>query len=251
MSRTIAEVSKDIADTNAIFSQEIEAAPRGQRAAVQMAIIQASERLPKLLDEMKEVIIPGKLIGLFATGDETSLVKVAEFLKENDGIVLDASELYRSITDVIEPSYSKERVFCTTQYGLMINKLSDIGHSLGYREIESPKYNERICPDAACTTAHVKLCLRECKVGDQANVDLLTKQAIDVIVRNKIDAKQIPVMVTGVTLADEKNTIATIFSRTIDYNFPKDFTPTVKNITALFKQQKQQDLEDTDEKETE
>jgi hypothetical protein len=251
MSRTIAEVSKDIETTTEIVNYVLEAVPSSQRPAVQTAMIQASERLPKLLDEMKEAVIPSKLIGLFADGDKTSIDKVAEFLtRENEdgtnngGIVLDAAQLYRSITDLVEGSYSRDRIFCTTQYSLMIQKISTIAIDLGYREIESPKFKETICPNTAATLAHIRNCLRECRVGDQANIDLLTKALVDAIVRNQIDSKQIPVMIIGVASMEERNAIATLFSRSFDYTFKVGFEPTAQKIVALFKAQKQVDVEE-------
>ena len=242
MGRTIEQISKDIAETTKVVSQEIEAIHYSQRPAVQMAMIQASERLPKLLDEMKSVVIPNRLVGLFASGDETSIGKVAEFLSSNSGVVLDAAQLYRTITDLVEPSYSRDRTFCTTQYSLMVQKVSEIGTNLGYQEIESPKFKESICPDTKSTMAHIRSMLRDCKVGDQANVDLLTKTIIDIIVKNKIDSKQIPVMIIGTSSKEEQNAISTLFNRTFDYKFPKDFTPDVQKIVNLFKAQKQPDL---------
>jgi hypothetical protein len=253
--RTIAEVSKDIAEVTEVVSQELEGVPYGIRPAVQMQIIQASEKLPKLLQEMKEIVIPSKLVGLFASGDKTSIDKTASFLTEanpdtgktNGGILLDAAQLYRSVTDLVEPSYSRDRIFCTTQYSLMIQKITHIATDLGYLEIESPKFRETICPDTATTLSHIRNLLRECKVGDQANIDLLTKTVIDGIVRDGIDSKQIPVIVVGVGSVDERNAIATLFSRSTDYVFPVGFTPTVPKIVALFKAQKQADVESTEE----
>jgi hypothetical protein len=243
MSRTVEQISKDITEVNRILSQEIEAIHYSQRPAVQMSMIQASERMPKLLEEMKSAIIPSRLVGLFANGDDASIGKVAEFLTSNSGVVLDAAQLYRTITDLVEPSYSRDRTFCTTQYSLMIQKVSEIGTNLGYLEIESPKYKESICPDTSSTMAHIRSMLRGCRVGDQANVDLLTKTLIDIIVKNKINSKQIPVMIIGTSSKEEQNAIATLFNRTFDYTFPPNFKPDVQKIVNLFKSQKQEQNE--------
>jgi hypothetical protein len=246
MSRTLAEVSKDVEETTRVVSQEIEAVHYTARPAVQMAMIQASERLPKLLDEMKSIVIPSKLVGLFASGDKTSIDKTAELLTKNEGIVLDAAQMYRSVTDLVEPSYSRDRVFCSTQFHLMIQKITSIAIDLGYLEIEAPKHRETTCPDTAATLGHIRRILRECRVGDQANIDLLTKSILDVIVREQIDSQKIPVMVVGVGSVDERNAIATLFNKSIDFTFPKDFDPTVAKIVSLFKEQKKVVDEQTD-----
>jgi hypothetical protein len=256
--RTIKEISEEIETTNELLKREVDAVPYGVRPALRGQIIQASERLPKLLDEMKAVIIPSKLIGLFATGDKTSIDKTAEFLthtdeegKSNGGVVLDAAQMYRTITDLVEPSYSRDRVFCTTQFSLLIQGITEIGNNLGYQEIEAPKHKETTCPDTAATLAHIRNTLRGCHVGDQANIDLLTKNAIDAIVRDKIDSKQIPVIVIGVASVEERNAIATLFSRSVDFVFPTKFEPTAAKIVAMFKAQKQVDPEKTESSEDE
>ena len=240
--RTIAEIAQEIAENNKIVAQEIERIPVNNRPAVRISIIQASEKLPKLLLEMRESVIPSKLIGLFADGDEDSVNRVKDLLLKNEGVVLDAAQLYRTIADLVEPSYSVDRNFCTTQYGLMIQKISEIAINLGYQEIMPPRFIECICPDSQATLVHIRKILRECKVGDVANVDLLTNSIVDAIVRDEIDSKQIPVIVVGTSCQEEKNAISVLFSRTIDYTFPKDFIPTIQNITSLFKPQKQRDL---------
>jgi hypothetical protein len=246
MSRTLAEVSKDVEAATKVVSQEIEAVHYSQKPAVQMAMIQASERLPQLLEEMKSIVIPSKLVGLFASGDKTSIDKTAELLTDNEGIVLDAAQLYRSVTDLVEPSYSRDRTFCSTQFHLMIQKITSIAIDLGYLEIEAPKHRETICPDTAATLAHVRNLLRECRVGDQANIDLLTKTVLDAIVREQIVAQQIPVMVVGVGSVDERNAIATLFNKSVDFTFPVNFNPTVAKIVSLFKEQKKVVDETTD-----
>jgi hypothetical protein len=245
--RTIKEISNDIEAANDLLTKEVDALPYGVRPALRAQMIQASEKLPQLLDEMKSVVVPSKLVGLFASGDKTSIDKVAEFLTANDGVVIDAAQVYRTITDLVEPSYSRDRIFCTTQYSLLVQGITKIAGDLGYLEIESPKFKETICPDTASTLAHIKNCLRECRVGDQANVDILTKTVIDAIVKNEIDSKQIPVMVIGVTSTEERNAIAVLFSRAVDYVFPTKFEPSAQKIVALFKVQKQVDVDEKEE----
>lgn len=243
MSRTLPEISKDIENANALLKTELPAIPFGQRPAMHTAMINAGASLPLLLEELKNEVIPSRLVGLFATGDLTAINETIEFLTKSDGISLDANEMYRSIVDLVEPSYGPDRTFSTTQYSLMIRKVSDIGINLGYLEINPPKYSECICPDTLSTMMHVKKMLRSCKVGDQANIDLLTNKVVDVIVTNKISSKFIPVIITGVTSQEEKNAIATLFCQTTDHNFKKDFKPTQKTIQQLFKQQAQENQE--------
>jgi hypothetical protein len=233
--RTIEQIGNDIKSTNNILKRELEAVPYGQRPAFQIAFIQATERLPKLLDEMKKVVIPHRLLGLFASGDNDTIKNVSKFLINNEGLVIDAAQMYRTIADLVEPSYDKTRNFTTTQYGLMIQGITNIGIELGYAEIEPPKFVEKFCPKPTDTLEHIRTALRNCHVGDQANVQLLTKQIVDGIVKNEIDSPQIPVMVIGTASVEERNVVATLFSHSNDYVFPSNFEPTVPKLVSLFK----------------
>jgi hypothetical protein len=179
------------------------------------------------------------MIGLFVSGDATAISKVSALLVKNEGLVLDAGQMYREIADLVEPSFSNDRVFTTTQYSLFVQGVRKIGENLGYLQIEAPKYRETTCPTSASTIAHIRSMLKECKVGDPANLELLTNSAVDAIIRNKIDSKQIPVMVIGCASTEERNVIATMFARSADFELPAGFEPTVQKIVSMFKAQKQ------------
>lgn len=234
MIRNIQEIVKEIKNTNAILNQDIENIPYAQRPAVEIAITRAREKLPKLLEEIKQLVIPYRLVGLFATGNENSINEVGQFLAKNEGLVLDANKLYNDITALVEPSYGTEREFCTTQYHLMVQAVSSLAVDFGYLEVEPPKFINQMCPTKDDTLKLIKEVVRDCGAGDQINVDLIKKTIIDWVVRCNIEAKQIPVLIVGVTNPVEKNKIATLFCRTIDYNFEANFTVNAKTITALF-----------------
>ena len=248
--RTLTNIAAEVSNNNKILSMEVESVPFGQRPAIHVAKIQASQKLPVLLEEIKSVVIPSRLVGLFATGDLTAIndtINVLTFSKDkegktNGGIFLDVAQLYRSIVDLVEPSYGRDRTFSSLQYSIVIRKISEIGINLGYQEINPPKFASQICPDTASTMSHVRKMLRDCKVGDQANLDLLTNKVIDAIVRDKIDSKHIPVIVTEVNSQDEKNAIATLFSRIVDYKFPTGFIATSKTVAQLFREPKEEEI---------
>jgi hypothetical protein len=234
MIRSTQEIIKEIQNTNAILHQEIESIPYAQRPAVQISMTRAAEKLPVLLDEIKSIVIPYRLVGLFAGGATTAIEEVAALLNKNEGLVLDANKLYNDITNTAEASYGCDREFSTTQYNLIVQGISNIAIDLGYLEIIPPKFVNKMCRTWLDTFNLVKDTIREFGVGDQLNVDLFKKQIIDWIVRCQIEAKQIPVLVTGVSEQAEKNQIATLFCRTIDYTFETTFVVNAKNITALF-----------------
>ena len=239
--RTVKEVIKEIAVLRETASMSVENVPWGQRPAFQMSVIQANQKIPELLKELKGICIPGRLIGLFAYGDKEAIEETGAFLIDNEGIVLDAEAVYRSVADLVEPSYGPERVFdVAPQMALLVQKISEIGINLGYWQIEAPKFQEAICKDYAATLSHVRNILRECGVGDQANIDILTNEVIDAIVKGVIDSKQIPVLVKGVSSIQEQNAIATMFNKTTTHTFKSNFEPTEKSIVAMFKKEEEQ-----------
>lgn len=236
--RSTKDIIAELENTKAILDKEIETIPFSQRQAWSCAVVTARDKLPKLVEEIRNQIIPKTLVAVFASGDKQSIDKVSTFLIENEGLALDAEKLYRSVVDCVEPSYSSDRSFCSTQYHLMVHRLTEVGYELGYKEIQPPQFpKDKICKTESDTLIYVRELLRECGVGDQANVDLLAKEIVDTIIARRIDAKQIPVLITGVSCTQERNRIATLFNSSHDYNFQPNFDPTVRNVTAIFKGQ--------------
>jgi len=242
----LSEVMDTIVELRKIINKEMESVPYGLRPSVSIAKAQAASQLDGLIEDVKSKTIPFSLVGLIATGDEQSIDSVAKFLTDNGGIVIDVAALYKQIASLVEPSYSIERIFCTTQYHLLVQGITVVATDLGYLEIEAPKFQEILCKTPTDTLNHIRNTLRDCGAGDQANKDLLTKQIIDAIIAGKIVSKQIPVLVMGVSSVEERAALSSLFGRITEFEFPPDFTPDVKNVTALFRVKKQQVQENED-----
>jgi len=235
--RTNKDIIEELRNTKAIVDTEIETIPFSQRQAWRAAVVAAQAKIPDLVKELKDRVIPKTLVAVFADGDQESIRKVSAFLASNEGLALSAQKMYESVVDRVEPSYATDRLFCSTQYHLMVQRLVEIATDLGYLEIQPPRLADKICPTVNDTLNYVRELLRECGVGDQANVDLLSKEIMDTVVAQGIDAKQIPVLVTGVSCVQERNQIATLFNTSFDYTFQPGFEPNVRNVTQIFKGQ--------------
>ena len=234
--KTTKEIIENIKKVNKTLHTDIDSVPYGQRPALQGSIIRASEKLPKLLEEIENIIFPNLLVGLFADGDKDSIDQVTTVLNKTEGIVLDAEKLYQTIVNLVEPSYGSDRKFCTTQYGLMVQELTAIATDLGYLEIVSPPFIEKVCKTRQDTANHVRECLSVNNVGNQLNVDLLKKEIVDKIVKEEIQSPQIPVMAINVS--------------NHQYTFKPNFYPTIKNIIAIFKgQNPEEETKETKENE--
>jgi hypothetical protein len=188
---------------------------------------------------IKSTYIPNKLVGLFPYGDFNAINSLCGFLISHEGIVLNADDIYSQITDSIEPSYGRDRVFSGPQFNLLIQTISKIGIELGYQQIEYPKYYEKACLTRQDTVKHVKTILRDSNIGDQLNYDLMMNKLVDTITAYKIDSKQIPVLVINTSSVQERNNLSRLFIKSSDYKLTPTFTINQKNVIALFKDQKQ------------
>jgi hypothetical protein len=231
----ISDIVKQIESCNQTLELEIESIPWGHRPSVHIAKRKAEEKLVELKRDLKDVVIPGSLISVFATGDDQAVAATAELLLANGGVVLNGGKMYNDIVGTIEPSYGAERMFCTTQYGLLVKAISEMAQEFEYEEISPPPFREKMCKTRQDTFNHVVSILRECNVGPQLNKDFLTRQTLNDIIKGRIDSKLIPVLVVEPVTGLEGSLLHSLFSKSIDFEFPVGFEPTAKKVTAIFK----------------
>jgi hypothetical protein len=241
------EIFKEMAEHEGTLRKAREDVPYGHRPALDMAKVAAANRLLELKNEIRLAYIPNRLLGVFAQGDPNTINAVASFMIRNGEIVLSAESFYSSLADRVEPSYGVSRIFNTTQYNLLIQAISEIGTELGYQQIEAPKYEEKVCLTKADTINHIKTILRKVHIGDQANLELLTKKLIDIIVNYKIESKNILVLITGTDSVEEQNFLSQLFIKSSNFKFNPTFSVTQKNVVALFKNQLQDEEQKTEE----
>jgi len=239
MTRNVTEVLQDIKDTKVIANTSIEDVPFKMRPGFSVGIIQAKEKLPQLMKELKSLVVPSRLVGLFAKGDTNA---VAEFFDDNGSIVVDANSFYKAIADDIETTYGMDRQFADTQYGRLVANLREVCTVLGYSEIPSPTYTDCKCATPTDTLNTVKRLVRG-SVKDYPNLTAITDKILAQIVDRNMESRQIAVLVVGSIEHDEKAVLSALFSRTVDYTFPKGYQPNKNSIMKILKQQ--------DEKETE
>lgn len=247
--KEIKDLIKEIKSTRKDAETVYDDVPYKARASWGIKIRRAQDALPTLVEELKQAVIPSKLVAVFGAGSKKVMQEVSSFLQDNGGITIDASSLYESVSDAVEATYGTRRTFGVTQFVAMMNELRQIASNLGC-EVVQPDFNgnmEVVCKDKTATTTHVREIIKKF-ISDELNRKFLTKIIIDAVLSGSVDAKQVPVLVTGVQSLEDKAPLTSLFSTTIDYKFPTDFIVTKPNIVKLFKNPaKGNDAENRDE----
>ena len=234
--RELKEIIKEIRETEGTANLTEEEIPYRSRGGMLMAVRAAYERLPILLKELEEALIPHKIVALYSTGDEVILNKVSDFIKQTRGIVLDSNIMYRKIANRVEASYGANRTFTTTQYHILIQELREIALQFDYAELPAPKYQEAACPDVKSTLNFIKKIIRT-TIGDELGKRYLTKIIVESVLKLQGIPKSVPILVLDVKSTEEKNLLNPLFANNNSFNFDSEFNPTPKNIVKLFQNQ--------------
>ena len=232
--RELKTIYKDIRDTEKLSLTKDTDIPYKSRPGMMMAVRAACERLPVLLEELQKTVIPNRLSAVYASGDETTISRVAEFIKKQGGIVLDANEIYRKIASNIELTYGNNRTFSTHQHQIMGQGIREIALNLDYRELPSPPYRETICPDMKATISHVRSSIRG-SIGDDFSKKYLVKALNEAILKSELDIPLIPILVVDVQSAEEKANLSPLFTTNTDFEFTPSFIISGKSLSQIFK----------------
>ena len=235
MSRSIKEIGEDLKAVKETLSREIESIPMGHRGGWACALVQANERLPILTKEIQNMVVPWRLVALFAFGDSKAISRTSEFLKQNEGVVVDASSLYTKIAERIEPSFDRHRWWGTVQYDIMCQELFKKASQLGYLFVDkAPAISEGACNTFEEVVDKVRQDIRNSGLGDPVMRQILTEEIVAQVIERGIEADQIPVIVTGVGSTAEKAALSTLFGVTFQRNFSSNFKVNKNNVLSLF-----------------
>ncbi len=136
--RSLEEIMKDIRATEARAATDVNLIPRATRAAFEIAVRQANERLVELRAEYRARVF-SNIAAFFVTGErQAEFVATAE--KNHGTIPFDATKLYRMIADRVEPSMGRNREFTINQWGLFVAAIRDVAVASGLTgSLPSPK----------------------------------------------------------------------------------------------------------------
>lgn len=231
MSRKIEKIIADVQAAKKVINSQ-EDVPYAIRAGRLIQLDAAKEQLPILMKELSKATIPKRLVACFAEGDDIASETAFDII-QNNGISLDANDLYVNIVLDIEPSYGLDRVFRVTQYGLMIQAIKAL-----YREAEItgyalPEYSETICVDFASTLQHVKSCMLS-SGGMDLVLNRLKQDILSEVLAYELLENKVPVLVLNAGEA-EKPVLSQLFSRAFTHSFSPDDVVTEESIVKIFK----------------
>lgn len=212
---------------------DIENVPISIRPGIEMQRIQAELRIPELRQELTLATVPSRLAGVFVSGNSLKIHEVGFFLRENGGIVLNASELWNDITLAIEPSFGHERVFTTGVHFLMTQEIAHQSRRLGTVFPTLPSYVEAFCPTSQDTLHHVRGRVNSV-LGDDLLIRSLKSDIVEAVIEQRLFDGRIPVLIVG-AIEGDKPAISTLFTKTESVEFDSDFKVTKETITKAFK----------------
>jgi hypothetical protein len=231
--RQLVDIIEELNEVKKGATQNLDDFPYAVRQSRAIMKEQYKTRLAEVQKEFESTILPHRLVGLFVDGVAEDVKRLSDFIKNKGGIVIDANILYNKLADEIEPSYYVHRTFDTTQYGLMVSKLGDIGTDLGYSVMQHPVYKEATCPTREDTVQHVKMLIRNA-IGDDINLYFVKREILETVQREKLRAEQLVVLVYGAN-PQEKQKISYYFNRFVQFNIPENYQPTNKEVSAVLK----------------
>jgi hypothetical protein len=195
----------------------------------------AEDELPGLFTAVKAAVIPSRLAGVFASGDPVAVEAMADLLRKNGDVVLDAGAFYNDLGAFAEAAMgnSRSREFNTVCFSRMMSSIRDSAQSFGIRLDGNPEYEEAICRDTAAVVAHVRQLVRG-KYDDVFAVTTLSNAIVDAVVNGNLTDKRIPVLVLNAS-EEEQPAISQLFSRARAHEFEPGFEATPESVANIFR----------------
>jgi hypothetical protein len=233
--KKVDQVLSDYRDAAKAAATNMEEVPVKLRPGRQMAKEQALEQLPSLYKAVTTATIPSRLVGVFASGDAAVIAKVAEFLSQNGGAVVDAGRFYQTLGEFAGAAMGDgaNRCFNTVCFTRMLSSLRGTAHDFGIKLSGNPEYEEADCPTAAEVVTHVRKLTRDA-YGDVFTLHGATTAIVDAVVNNNLSSKRIPVLVVN-AIDDDREALAGLFARSSAFEFQPDFEVTEESVVATFK----------------
>jgi hypothetical protein len=202
--------------------------PPATRAGFEMAKHQAADSILTLTKELVKETIPGRLIGIFAKGPDAALDALQKLVETQGGIILNANQVYLDFTKEIEPSFGSDTTFKVASFIRLSGLYRTLNEDLGIEGFKSLDYVEMNCPTRLHIEKHVKKIVRNA-CGDALTIKFLTKHIVDTIVRDGLEGKFIPVVVTQADDTDFSS-LSSLFHKTIQLNLTDAKEVTKENI---------------------
>jgi len=194
------ELLEDLVATEKIANIDLEAWDRRTLASITSTRNDARERVEALKKKYCGIVAEST-VGIFVLGSKSQeFAKVAEV----DGAVttISAASLYAKLADLIEPVIGDSREFGIIAMGKLVQGLTDVGHEVGIKSMDLPKFNPIKVKDRAALIDHIRFTVRE-TLGDDLNRLYLTNAIQEKAYKNKFSGTVLPIVFYDISSTDE------------------------------------------------
>lgn len=230
----ISELFEQIEEARKILETPWDLVPFKVRDGWGMRSTTAREDIGKLIKQIKERSIPSRLIGIFASGSNEGLRALHNLIEMGDGLVINANRVYITLTNDLEPSFGGDRIFKPSTFMQFVSLYRNLCEDNSLINCPALFYKETLCPTSVDTLNYIKKMVRD-SIKDDLTIKVLTKELVDGIIREELDGKYIPVMITEASKEDKKM-LSKLFIKTIDMLVYKPEDATQENVTRLVKE---------------
>lgn len=222
----IAQVKAD----RALLATPIEDVRVANRAGHQILCREAEDRIGEATNRLHAMTIPGRLVAIFASGDEQVIGEVISAISEG-GVVLDAGKMWRDAAAVVEKTFGPERRWTTTQWSAMMQEIAEAARAAGFNSMDPLPVDFEV--DTSDVAGYVRGLVSRSDVSE-THVRNLKASVIDAVVEGELTAAYLPVLVVGAA-QDETNSLKAIFARSAMHEFKPGEEVSKASITEILK----------------
>lgn len=194
----------------------------------------AEETVLNSTKQIQKLSIPTRLVGLYVTGTLEALSAMRELMEKEGGLVINANKIYLDIAKDLEPTYGTDRLFKINTFMQLVTLYRNLAEDFGTINCPPLSYYETNCPTFKDTVRYVKKQIKDA-LGDELTIKVLTKDLVDGIIKDELDERYIPIMVTEASIEDRKF-LDKFFTKTIELKLTDPNEVTKENVTKYIKE---------------
>jgi hypothetical protein len=194
---------------------------------------EALDTIGTLTKQLKQLVIPGHLVGIYVTGTEDVLGALSTLVINYDGLQINADKLYLDVAEELKPTFGSDHMVKLDTFMKLTQLYYESGRAFEIQELSPLHYSEVECPKNKDLVDYVKTQIRGA-VGDELAIRVLTRALLDGILNRELSGRYIPVMITQASDAD-KNALSKLFIKTIDLDLKTIEDATKENLMKTVK----------------
>ena len=210
----IAPILKQLKEAKRTVDVAREDVPYSVREGWGLKRREALDTIGTLNKQLKQIVVPGHLIGVYFTGPEDVLAALSTLLLTYDGLQVNANQAYIDIAEELKPTFGSDHTVKLDTFMKLNNLYYGLAKEFELQELPPLQYSEVFVAKFGDLVEYVKTQIRGA-VGDELAIKVLTRSLLDGILKRELSGRYIPVMVTQASDAD-KNAFSKLFIKTTD-----------------------------------